>query len=240
MSTPVRFSVPAARVRALRRAPVPAVLALALGAFTAAVHAAGPMPYNTGVGAGGVALGSNAVDPHYSIVGSPAFGPSAFVKTQADGPPIEPGGWLLDSPASAWITPSTTCFFIDVPGVTDQITYRTTFDLAGYIPTGGSLAGRWAADDSGLQIRLNGNVVAGVGVAQFDVWTPFSIGSGFVEGLNTLEFTTLSTQSPTGLRVEFTSSNFTAVVPEPGSGAMLAAGLLGLVSVARRRAAAAV
>jgi hypothetical protein len=101
----------------------------------------------------------------------------------------------------------------------------------------GHLAGRWAADDSGLQIRLNGVAVPGVAVAQYDQWTFFSIDAGFVDGINTLEFDTLSTQSPTGLRVEFSESNF--AVPEPGSWALFGAGLLGIASVARRRAAAA-
>jgi len=202
-------------------------------ACAAAVQAAGPMPYNTGVNASGVALGSNAVDAHYSIVGSPAFGPSAYVKTEADGAPIQPGGWLLDSAVSAWITPSASFFFTDVPGVTDQITYRTSFDLTGYIAAGGHLAGRWSADDSGLQIRINGVAVPGVGVTQYDQWTAFSIDAGFVDGINTLEFDTLSTQSPTGLRVEFSESVF--AVPEPGSWALFSVGLLGMGSLVRRR-----
>jgi hypothetical protein len=204
-------------------------------ACATAAYADGPLPYNTGVNATGTPLSSLAVDPHYSIVGSPAFGPQAYVRTEADGNPIQPGGWLLDDSASAWISPSTTFFFNDLPGITDAITYRTTFDLTGYIPTGGELKGQWAADDSGLRIRINGQVVPSVGIAQYDQWTPFTISNGFVNGLNTLEFDTLSTQSPTGLRIEFTSSVF--AVPEPGTWALFGAGLLGVAGLVRQRAA---
>jgi hypothetical protein len=213
----------------------PTSLAVVSLACATAAHAAGPLPYNTGVGATGTPLTSLTVDPHYSIVGSPAFGPQAYARTEADGNPIQPGGWLLDDPESAWITPSTVFFFTDLPGVTDHITYRTTFDLTGYIPAGGFLVGQWSADDSGLQIRINGVAVPGVGVAQYDQWTPFRIEAGFVAGINTLEFDTLSTQSPTGLRVEFSESVF--AVPEPGNWALMAAGLLAVATRVRRRTA---
>ena len=71
--------------------------------------------------------------------------------------------------------------------------------------------------------------VAGIAVAQADAWHSFSIAGGFVAGDNVLVFDTLSTQSPTGLRVEVTA------VPEPGSAALLLGGALVLTLRLRRR-----
>jgi hypothetical protein len=76
-------------------------------------------------------------------------------------------------------------------------------------------------------------------VAQYDRWTAFDINAGFIAGINTLEFDTLSTQNPTGLRVEF-NNIFQPVpvpvpVPEPATWALAIAGLAGVL-LARRRA----
>jgi hypothetical protein len=209
---------------------------LAVTSSTTFAAATGPGPFNTGVDAAGAPLASNAIDPHYSIVNSPVFGPAAYAKHDADGVPITPGTWLLDGPnaQSSWLVPDLNFFFIDVPGVTDNITYRTTFDLTGYLPSPGLITGRWAADDTGLRIRLNGVEVPGISLAQYDLWTDFSITSGFQNGINTLEFDTRSTQNPTGLRVEMTS--VFPPVPEPATWALCALGLAVLLQVRRARA----
>ena len=52
--------------------------------------------------------------------------------------------------------------FTDQPGLTDSITYRTKFDLSAFSAPGWRIDGRWAADDSGLTIRLNGALVPGL------------------------------------------------------------------------------
>ncbi len=191
----------------------------------------GPGPYNTGVDAAGVPQSGSATDPHFRIVNSAAFGPSAYAVRESDGPPVVAGTWLLDNTASAWLVPVRGIFFTDVPGVTDLVTYETTFDLSGYDASTGSITGLWAADDSGLEIRLNGVAVPGVAVAQYDRWTAFSISSGFVGGVNTLQFDTLSTLTPTGLRVEFNS--VFQRVPEPATWALVMLGLAGTRLVRR-------
>jgi hypothetical protein len=206
---------------------------LAAASSLASAAATGPGPYNTGVSAAGTPLSGSAVDPHFTIVNSPAFGPAAYAVRESDGPPVVPGTWLLDNNLSSWLVPVQGIFFTDVPGVTDLITYRTTFDLTGFIASTGKLLGKWAVDDTGLAIRLNGVVVPNTGTGQYDAWTDFSILSGFVSGLNTLEFDTRSTLTPTGLRVEFT--NVFQPVPEPATWGLWMAGLLGVAVKARRR-----
>lgn len=211
----------------MQRIALPSALALAAALLAAPALAATPGPFGTGLDASGAPLAQDAVDPHYTIVGSSVFGPAAYVKLS--GAPIDNGAWVNDSTASTWLVPSTDFFFLDQAGITDTITYRTTFDLSTFSAPAWRIDGRWAADDSGLTIRLNGVVVPGVAVAQADQWATFAITSGILPGLNTLEFTTFSTLSPTGLRVEMT----TTPVPEPTTWLLMAAGL-GVVALRRR------
>ena len=198
--------------------------AAVLSLCATSVLAASPGPFNTGVDDTGAALADDAIDPHYSIVGSAAFGPAAYAKR--NGGPISNGAWVDDSTASAWLVPATEYGFTDQPGLTDAITYRTSFDLSAFTAPGWRITGRWAADDSGLTIRLNGALVADVPVAQADLWHSFEIGSGILPGLNTLEFSTFSTVSPTGLRVEMA----TTPVPEPSTFMLWLAGAAGLAA----------
>jgi len=204
-----------------------AIAALVLGALPGLAWSA-PLLYNTGVDDAGNPIASNAVDSHYQITGSGVFGPNAYAKHDGDGYPIQAGVWLLDDGVSSWIVPSTNFFFGDQAGVTDRMTYRLRFDLTGYLPASGTVTGRWAVDDTGLDMRLNGVSVPGAtgnNQPNYAAWSNFTISSGFIDGINTLEFDTESTLNPTGLRVEFTSVVFQPV-PEPGTGAMLIAGLL--------------
>lgn len=211
----------------MQRIAFPTALALAAALLAAPALAANPGPFGTGLDDSGARLAQDAVDPHYTIVGSAVFGPAAYAKLS--GAPIDNSAWVNDSAASSWLVPATDFFFLDQAGVTDTITYRTTFDLGAFSAPGWRIDGRWAADDSGLTIRLNGAVVPGTAVAQADLWTDFHITSGILPGVNTLEFTTFSTLSPTGLRVEMTTSP----VPEPTAWLLMAAGL-GVVALRRR------
>lgn len=192
--------------------------ALLLTAGTASAQVSGL--FNTGVNATGAPLSGYAVDPHYAIVGSAVFS-SAYASRAADGPPISTNAWLPDTALSSWINPAVGTGFTDQPGMTDALRYETRFTVQPGSEGWVQLAGRWAADDSGLRIWLNGVQVAGVPVAQADAWHAFSITQGFVAGDNVLAFDTLSTVSPTGLRVEVSA------VPEPATvGLVLAGGLL--------------
>jgi hypothetical protein len=203
--------------------------ALSLLALPSA-HAVGP--FNTGVDATGAPLALNAVDPHYRIVGSTVFGLTAYAAPTAI--TLINGAWVNSPSPSTWLVPSTDLLFIDQPGLTDTIRYQTDFDLSATQAPGWRIDGRWAADDSGLTIKLNGLALTGLAVAQADKWTLFSITSGILPGLNTLEFITFSTVSPTGLRVEM----LTTAVPEPETWGLMLAGLTGMTLLARRRGSA--
>jgi RHS repeat-associated protein len=177
-----------------------------------AVNALTTLPillFNTGVSGNSVPLIPGAVDPHYQLIQSAdtSFpGPAAYVADQSLIPP-----WLPNGPNSAWISPR--------PITTTPITavgnyvYRTTFDLTGFLPDTARITGTWLIDDGGLDILING-VSTGIAapplpcacVATFTTWRPFTISTGFVSGLNTLDFIvqngTAPQPNPTGLRVE--------------------------------------
>jgi hypothetical protein len=127
-----------------------------------------------------------------------SYGPSTFaslVSTSAQGYPFPYG--LGDNSTSAWITPTTHTF-----GPETNYTYKTSFDL-----TTAKIVGRYANDDPLVGMAINGHALTVSGGAMGS-WTSFTIASGFVAGINALQFTVNNTGGPTGLRVEFTGNNF--------------------------------
>jgi len=93
--------------------------------------------------------------------------------------------------------------------------YRTTFDLTGLDPATASLSGVYSADDS-VDILINGISTSG-GCGGF-CWLgghSFTITSGFVSGVNTIEFNVFNTGGPTGLQVAISGTATPAfVAPE--------------------------
>ena len=163
-----------------------------------------PGLYNTGVDNAARPLPDDAVDPHYRLT----FGGStAYVATEAGGFPIPP--WLGSNSMSAWISPSP-----DTLGLSDGLgtynyRYETIFVLTGFDPATARLAGRWATDNRGVDILVNGVSTGQPNINQFANWTPFEIRSGFVAGTNRLTFVVnnggpgaAEGSDPTGVRVE--------------------------------------
>ncbi|MGH9847417.1 MAG: CARDB domain-containing protein [Blastocatellia bacterium] len=152
-----------------------------------------PTLFNTGVDNSRNVLPLGSVDPHYSLTSSadPNFpGPNAV--TVAD------SFWLSNSPASNWISVN--------PGRSSSVgnySYTTTFDLTGFDPTKAVIRGRWITDNNGLDIKINGTSTGFTTPygAHF-TWHDFTIFSGFVAGLNTLEFSYFEGGFIHGLRVE--------------------------------------
>ena len=185
-------------------------------------------------------MADGSVDPNYLIVSAPAglVVPLAATVVIDDDFPIPP--WLANDADSKWIGPTTGD--PDSVGPAGNYTYRTTFLLTGLDPATAQISGGWATDDFGIDILINGQSTGQTITCTgcFGALTPFSITSGFVTGLNTLDFVVQNSfvfGGPTGLRVDNISGTAdVAAVPEPTSMLLLGTGLVG-AAMRRRRAA---
>lgn len=204
-----------------------ATAALAVSTAASAVSIVGLA--NTGAG---FALGTNGIDANWRLsTQSPAFvsGTNGVFPVRTN--------WLADTATSRWITPTSRAG-ADLDPVSDGLyRYSLSFDLSGFQPGTAVFNGRFAADNRVTSILLNGGALSASG-GGFTSWTNFnSTGGDFRSGLNTLTFVVTNfgqvRGNPSGLRVEFLSSDVTAV-PEPQSWVMLIAGF-GLVGVMARR-----
>jgi hypothetical protein len=134
----------------------------------------------------------------------PYQGQSPLVARAGGSAPIPP--WLGDSPDSAWLLPRVTEVPTSPPTPITRFTYSTSFDTFGVDPSTVWITGRWATDNAGLDILLNGLSTGLSNTAQPSTWTPFAIASGVVNGSNTLDFVVANDSAATGLRVELAAT----------------------------------
>lgn len=172
-----------------------------------------PVVFGTGLAPDGQLLPDGAVDPHYALSASadPLYpGPDALVITNVW--PIQAGVWVVNGPSSRWIGASSAQRqdLVSTQGnPPGEYIYQTTFHLTGYDVSKVSLVGAWAVDNAGLDILINGNST-GITTPSFNALTPFTIVSGLLAGMNTLDFVTTNYPSaadplannPAGLRVD--------------------------------------
>jgi PEP-CTERM motif len=229
---PSRLCLPCQRRTTVNRCVKYALLAtLATGAVltTPAQAASITGLFNTGTDASNLALvgGNGVIDPHYQILSStsPGFAGNQAVTFQCC--------YVANDADSRWIALSGN----GSPGSNTTV-YRTVFSLAGLNAATAQLSGTWGADNLGT-IFLNG-ANTGITVSNFSFLTSFSIGSGFVAGLNTLDFEIQDFGAPTAFRVDNLAGTAdlagAGAVPEPASWALMIAGF-GLVGSALRRRA---
>jgi hypothetical protein len=212
-----------------------AALAVLVGSLIAPVSAqsvAIPGLFNTGVDAAGTAtLANGSQELHYTIIaGPPGFTPTAFVLSN------QLVGTYFQSPNSKWIwqtaggTPGSTTF-----------TFRLTFNLTGLNPATARLAGAWGTDNSGF-IQLNGGAqsfaLTGNVAGNLNVPHPFSFNTGFVSGVNTLDFVVTDGGAPAGLNVTNLAGTASIIsasaAPEPGTLILLLTGTVAGMGIRRR------
>jgi len=172
--------------------------------------------FNTGTVSPGVLASDASVDAHYKLITSadPAYpGPNAYVVNNAW--PIATNLWLASGPNSKWIGPRADAGSGNLAGA---YTYRTTFDLTGLNISTAALTVKVASDDPPIIIKINGTAV-GPSSDSFLSLTPFPISTGFIAGINTLDFVVTNytpNPNPTGLRVEISGTAQPAPVPAIG------------------------
>lgn len=189
--------------------------------------------FNTGTDSSNLALagGDGVTDPHYVIAASTSPG---FAGNQAV-TYLHPA-YAANDADSRWISISNT----GSPG-SNTTTYRLTFDLTGFDFLSALITGNWGVDNTGA-ILINGsatpNTLPLFTTANFNTLHAFSISSGFVAGINTLDFVVTDLGAPTALRVDDISGTARLVnsaVPEPGTWAMMLVGFGAIGFSLRRR-----
>jgi hypothetical protein len=194
------------------------VLALALPAVAAA-----QAPASTGVNLNGA-----GADTRWDVsVNSGAFF-DAFLVVSPPSPP-----WQPNSVSSAWISAEAD----GSVGTPSSYVYRMTF--AAGLPGTTSLSFMCAVDNFFGGYYLNGALVSATGCGQQASYAFLgvqTITSGFVAGENVLEFRSTGDGTTDGLIVQVTGygTQFSNV-PEPGTVALTASGLILLAGLARRR-----
>lgn len=193
----------------------------ALLALFAAPAQAAPITglFVTGVDGSNTVLADGATDTHYAILET---GTNAIA--MANHP-----AWIPNDLTSKWVWQQSNGQPTNVTR-----TFRLTFDLTGLDHTTAAISGTWAADNFGDNILINGTATGNT-AAGFTAYTNFSINSGFIAGINTLDFIVRDVGVISGFRVGSISGTADAAVPEPITVSLLGAGLLGLGAIRRRR-----
>ena len=181
-----------------------------------------PGLYNTGVDGSGTVLPLHSLEQHYSVSGAVSI---AYVEPAVDYPPLG-WAWLAAPAGSAWIGPNSTTNTAS-PDPEGVYSYTIQFNLSSFNPSQVRIAGSWMTDNAG-ELFLNGaNTGFTTDPESYKHLSSFNLDSGFVSGINTMEFRVLNEfvgPNPTGLCV----ANLQAtLVPEPFSLALCFIGLLG-------------
>lgn len=175
--------------------------------------------YNTGQATQSTLQPQGSADPHYSVT-KPDNTTAPGLVTVDDAFPIPP--WIANDGNSQWVSPS-----LADNDAAGNYRWSTTFTLpANVLLDSIAIIGRWATDNQGLDILINGNSTGGAFAtpatnSSFTSYTPFSILSStynfFQPGVNTLTFIVNnaagSTGNPSGLRVDDIRGTY--ATPEP-------------------------
>lgn len=147
--------------------------------------------YSTGLAENGAVLSPGQTDPHYVVTSTGA--PLTVMQNHP--------AWAPNDAGSMWIGLSAQGTDNQPPG---DYSFSTTFDLTGWLADTASLSFTVAVDNELLDVRINGLGTGITSVGHDAFHGPFIIQSGFVSGVNQIDFvfTNWSTSAnPMGLRI---------------------------------------
>jgi len=149
--------------------------------------------YSTGTNNDGSSATQGSVDQHWTITSTPYGGATtAYVAYSGDDSLV---GYV--ETGAQWIATDPN---VDQGFAVGNFVFQTTFDLTGLDPTTAVLSGIIAADDVAT-FYLNGNAFSGCSSCWY-YETSFTIDSGFISGINTLQVVVYNTGGPFGLSLE--------------------------------------
>lgn len=183
---------------------------------TVIVRENAPGRFSTGIGPDGLPLAGGQIDPNFKIIANPDNPDSevAYVQTNI------PGAWIANTATSKWIGPrADTVGAAGAPAADGEApgtyVYRMSLDLTNFDLSTVEVSGRWAADNGGTEIRVNGVSVGFPATTPptFGTYVPFNINNTafpgrLTNGLNTIDFVVNNeTVGFAGLRLD----NFQAI-----------------------------
>jgi hypothetical protein len=187
--------------------------------------------HNTGVDSSDAVVAPGAAAAFWRLLLPPA-GASEVVGSGTSR--VYNGSYYAPESVSAWVSANAS----GNTSANGYYIYALTVNLAGLDPGSASITGTFGTDNDGF-VRLNGGPnVATTCFACFFQSTAFTISSGFVPGLNTIELGVNSAGNPTAFRVEFSSATANPAqtgVPEPGTLILFTSGFV-IFALQRRTA----
>ncbi|NOQ16786.1 MAG: hypothetical protein GQ581_06980 [Methyloprofundus sp.] len=202
-------------------------MAIGLSTFSVMAHSTAIIDieiYGTGLDGIGNPLGIGDNDLHYTVnenSGTPAqvLSHPAYFPNNSD---------------SQWIWQNASGTPADVTR-----TFTTTFELTGLDLSSVEINGAWGTDNQGLDILINGNSTGinllGVIEDNYQALTDFTINSGFVSGINTLEFIIQDSGGVAAFRTELSGIGITPTAPAPAAIWLVGSGLIGLFGMRKRQ-----
>ena len=187
--------------------------------------------HNTGVNSSDVLVGMGGAAAFWTLLSKPALATEAIGSGTFR---FHHPAYAADTGTAAWVAPAAD----GNAGVLGVYTYGLTIDLTGFDLSSVVISGQFSTDNDGF-INVNGGAnTATTGFADFVSLHSFTLNSGFVAGLNTIQVGANNGGDPTAFIVQFSSANgnLASVVPEPATLVLLGLGLFGLGFGVRKKA----
>lgn len=155
--------------------------------------------HNTGVNTSDVLVSPGAQTSHWTLLSAP---PGASETPGQNAFRHFNGAYAPDSATSAWVSMAAS----GNASVSGFYVYQLLVDLTGVDPSTAVITGQFATDNDGF-IRVNGGANAATSTfGGFGTLTNFTLNSGFVAGMNSIQVGANNAGNPTAFRVQFTSA----------------------------------